>query len=606
MFIIDYNKNKYILTIDLSLDNDEFDQIYQFLLQRYIFYKNGWEIPSKRIDEMLLWFSKYDYSYILTSDAQKVFDEYKNSFKEETKFFRGIKFNKSILTENVRKFDYQIEGIEWLIKRNRCYLADDKGLGKTFQAIYWFSNFYKLGMIDFIFIIVKPRRALSWKYEILDFVNVFKDEDIGIVTNETKIKAFDIFKDKKIIITPNHYLGDIFASYKKGYNKKKKLSNLHWNSPFVDLKKVLNKENLCFIYDEAHEANHSTAVRTKSLYAHREFFDFRFLASATPAIENFERWWMSMQLLDSSIIPMSENAFKIEISSEIGNKFGIYNINKYDPEKIDYWRKQFSNWSIRRLKKDLKEKSTKLFIDPIYLELDGLQREIYQAIIQYEVFRLTEEYDNITYKLIIQKFPYLLQCIDSPILLRDKLYNDEINKLLVKWTIDKDARIQYLDEVIKKEVEKNGEKLIIYDNHPKVLNILAERYSKYYPIIIHGGMKDNEETSRKKEVLFNDKKSKNRICLINPVVVAGWNLQGACNKSIFNTMPNYALPFDQACDRTDRIISERDSFVEVLLLTQSLDIIRYKRVFNRVELNNGILDDRLSEEKLKELVNGII
>lgn len=614
MLLIDFQNKDFIIQFDEYIERDEFINIISFFKKISIFFQNNnWTIPYKRIGEVLMWLDRYQYPYKLTSEAKIEFQKFKDQFMLETTFYRSMKFHEEILTSSVRQYEFQKEGINWAIKRNRIYLADDKGLGKTFQAIAWFSNFYYLGMIDFIFIIVKPRRALSWKYEILDKINIFKEEDIGIISNENKVRPFEQFRDKKIVITPNHHLGHIFASYRKDYDKvKRKLSTIRWNKHYVDLPDILGKKNLCFVYDEAHEANNSDAIRTKAIYSHRDFFNFRFLASATPAIESFEKWWMSTHLLDSSIVPMTELAFKIDLAlleedkDHLGSKYSIYDIQKYDYKKIDNWRNKFNLWALRRLKRDLKEKTTRLFTEPIYFELEGLQKQIYQAIVQYEVLKITEEYDNITYKLIIQKFPYLLQSIDNPLLLKNKLYNENINNLLSKWTLDKDVRINYLDEVIKTYVEKLGEKLIIYDNHPTTLQMLAERYKKYHPIQIHGVEKDNEETSRQKEILFNNKKSDNRIALINPIVIAGWNLSEACNKSIFNTIPNYALPMDQAMDRTDRIISERDSFVEFLLIAQSLDIIRYKRVFSRIELNNGVLDQNISKEKLKDLVNGVL
>lgn len=610
MFIIDFKDKDFIILIEEYLERDEFMIIVNFFKRIFIQYVNGdWTIPFKRIDEILMWFDKYKYVYKLSDAAKIKLQEFKKSFRQETTFNRTLQLDESILNKDIKLYVFQKAGINWALKRDRFYIADDKGLGKTPQSAVIMGTLLNLKLVDFIIIIVRNGRILSWKYEILDFLNIIKEDDIACIFNEDKVKCLEFLQSKKILICANHIFPHIIASYRKDYSKiKRKLSKIHWNKPYVDLKKELNKNKLCLLCDEAHELNNSDAVRTKAIHSVKQYFDYIGLLSATPAIEHFEDWYPNMYLLDPSIIPMSEKAFTIDIAmkDEIGDEHSIYTINKYDPKKLDYWRKRFSINAIKRLKKDLPEVKTKINITPIYFELTKLQKELYQKVVIYELYRISEEYDKISLKLIIEKFPYLVQIIDNPLLLKGKIDNVEINKLLDKWTIDQDTRIEYLDEYIHDVVEKGKEKVAIFDNHPLTLDLLYHRYKKHNPLIVHGGTKDTEETKFEKEKLFNDKNSGHEIIFMNPTVTPGWNLHKSCRRELFYTIPNYALAMDQTLSRTDRITSVMDSEVELFLIAKSLDIIRYKRIFKRIEFNKEVLNQAISEEKLKDLVNGII
>lgn len=608
MFTIDFKDKDFIILIEEYLERDEFMIIVNFFKRIFIQYVNGdWTIPFKRIDEILMWLDKYKYVYKLSDVAKIKFQEFRKSFRQETTFNRHIEFDSSVLKNNIKLYEFQKEGIIWLSKRNRSFLADDAGLGKTLQSIAIFSFLIKTNKIDSIFICVRNGLSYNWLYEILDFSSMFKEEEIFIINNETKIQPFKILQDKKIIICPNHLIADVFASYKKDYTRSKKLSTLKWSKPFVNIKEEWNKNSICLIVDEAHELKNSKALRSKAMSSHKTFFDYRFLLSATPAINDFTDWWHQLNLLDESIIPLSENAFKIDVSKSIGNNYGIYNINEYDHKKVDYYRQKFSTYVLRRLKKDLPEMKAKQTIEPIYLPLEGLHQQLYQNFIQHEITKLTEEHDRITYKLIMMKFPYLVMMLENPMLLDGKIITEKITKLLEKWKPENDPRVRYLDEALSIYIKDNNEKIVVFDNHPRTLDTLYKRYLKYEPLIMHGGTHDNEKTKNEKQNIFNDKNSKHKLFLLNPQVGgAGINLNVACKREIFYTLPNDALLTSQALDRIYRINNTEDVIIEILLIAKSLDIIRYNRTINRIEFNNAVLNQSISEEQLKNLVNGII
>jgi superfamily II DNA or RNA helicase len=400
-------------------------------------------------------------------------------------------------------------------------------------------------------------------------------------------------------------LGDIFASYKKVDKSIKKLSSLHWNKPFVDIKEKWNKNNIALIIDESHELKSTKAVRTKALLAHKDYFNYRYLLSATPAINKFEDWWTGMFILDKGVIQFSENAFKIYIANDIGDNYSIFNIRTYNKRHINDVKSKLQMHVLKRLKKDLPEVKTKQIIKPIYLRMTQKQYELYRSFIHNEVVRLKEEFDTITARLIFQKYPYLVQIIDNPMLLVDKVENDEVNNKLRKWKFEEDARLVYLKSTLEDYIDNLNEKVIIFDNHPVTLSKLADMFSKYNPLVLHGQLKDDAKERQRKIDLFNDKKSLNKLFLISTQIGgAGLNLHYACRRIIFYTLPNDATLTRQAQDRIYRVTSEHDSIVEMLIFDHSIDLIRYNRNISRIELNDNFLNKPLSDDEINRLFLG--
>lgn len=610
MITIDYNDNlgKFVLKIQTS-DSEEFQDIILFCRQNRLHFLEDlkcWAIDYSAIEETLIFLSRTDFIFNQTYACIQELKTIENSYAKETKFFRDLQFDSSVLAPDIKLFNFQIDGISWALKRSRVYIADDPGLGKTLESLCVFATQYKSNLVNSLFLIVRNGLAYTWFVEILLKLSLFIEQDILLISNENKTKIFDQAQDKKIIIVPNHLLADILVSYRSDSKKLKKLSKLHWRKPFVDIKKEWNKKNICLIVDEAHEFKDSKSLRSKALLSIKQFFDYRISLSATPAINYFEDWWMGLHLLDASILPMSHNVFKLKIAKSIGDKYNRFSINSYNIDEIKKVKLLMSRYVLKRLKSDIPEMKTKQIIKPIYLQMSKLHRELYIKFFKNEILKLEEEFDKINYKLIFQKFPYFLQIVDNPELLRNKVVNDEFIKLLDKWKPEKDdIRISYLDEALNIYIKQDNDKILIFDTHPITLNYLNKRYSQYNPVIIHGQLKDTQKDRQYKQDLFNDKDSDCKLFLLQTAIGgAGFNFHYACHREIFYSLPHDATLVAQAKDRIFRITSEYDSIVEMLLLDHSIDMSRYQLVNNRISLNNEFLSQTFDEERLTQLLNG--
>ena len=160
-------------------------------------------------------------------------------------------------------------------------------------------------MIDAILIVCPGYLCFQWESEILDFVNVFKKEDIQIINNDSKFQPFTTFKDKKVIIISNHakVFGDALLSYKKGFKFGDSLTKVKWKLFRFSLRSVWDKKNIMLIADESHCFIHSSAARTKALKKIKPDCQFRALLSATPNINRFENIYTQLNIVDKSLIP---------------------------------------------------------------------------------------------------------------------------------------------------------------------------------------------------------------------------------------------------------------------------------------------------------------
>ena len=107
-------------------------------------------------------------------------------------------------------YQYQRDGVAWLLKHNRAILADDMGLGKTLQAISAARRLIRLGRIKWV-LVVSPRTLVSnWLSEISKWAPELK---VTALTVSSKNKNADWLKNigrSHFIITTYEYLrGDI-------------------------------------------------------------------------------------------------------------------------------------------------------------------------------------------------------------------------------------------------------------------------------------------------------------------------------------------------------------------------------------------------------------
>jgi hypothetical protein len=110
---------------------------FEMLQSIYIFWDrevSGWGIPPDRFREIQLWFERHWLALLITTgEAQFEYNRWAaEAYRSELKTFRSMKFNPDLVPKksDLELYEFQVDGIKSLIKRNRTYLADDAGLAK--------------------------------------------------------------------------------------------------------------------------------------------------------------------------------------------------------------------------------------------------------------------------------------------------------------------------------------------------------------------------------------------------------------------------------------------------------------------------------------------
>jgi SNF2 family DNA or RNA helicase len=358
----------------------------------------------------------------------------------------------------------------------------------------------------------------------------------------------------------------------------------------------------CLIIDEVHEFNNPDSIKSKALYSIIKQFEYRYLITATPAINHFYKWYGIIRLLDQSIFPYNYRVFLLYIAQTIGDQYNPYKVEKYNVQVVKKVEEALSPYIIKRSKHEI-PMATKQVTKAVYFKLPMIVRSLYNVMSKKEFY----VFQNDTYKKknILTSFPYTLQILDNPLLLRDKIIDREIQNYLDDIKFEHDPRVIYLESFMK-ELAENNEKLIIYDIHPQTLDMLAEHFKQYSPITIHG---EKNLTAKEKEDLLDRFRNKNDPCklilLSAQSMSAGVNLQQGASKIVFFSLPNDALLVGQGMERVWRITSVNDSLVLFFVFDKTFDTYRYFRVKRRIEYNDVSFTRTFSESEIEGLLNGI-
>lgn len=627
MIVVRHRNNRFEFPFKYRIeDNFEFQEYLNFFKRHWFVYdpiNRVWSIDTDQIQEKYLWMEKEGIKFELDNTAISKLEEIEKKYDiSEMEYFRGRTFDNTSI-KNVKLYNFQKEDINFSLKRNAFMNCNDAGLGKTIEGISVFSSLFKNNNIDGIFLLVSPHLLFHWKRGILKYSSIFTDNDIVIINDDVKIKPFENYRDKKILIIPHHLLGTITSSYHKNFKVKKSLKKFRWNNLNLNIKELWGKENILCLVDESHHYRNPKSVKTKALLSLKNKFDYRICQTATPSINHLEKLYTQINFIDKSVIKMTYDAFVLWISDEIGDRFNKKNIVSYNEKNVEELKSKFPDFMIQRLKKDTEEMKTKRIIKEIYLQLHPIQNQLYTEIMKLEIEELEMEYDIILWKYVFNKFGLIYEILDNPCLLKlksdrlkekintiDKSKSDKIINLINKWKMDYDPKFIALNEKIDDYINYRCEKLIVYCSHPYTIDTLTEYYKKYKPLKIHGQIKSTKNKGKYEyrqwvEDEFNYNKDVRVIFLSALTSSEGINLYKGGNKILIYEMPNDATLYSQLSSRTYRISSTEDSLIEILNYVETLDNIRIKRAMNRVEFNE-LLNKPVDSEKLKDLLKGIV
>eukprot|EP00934_Nitzschia_sp_Nitz4_P004967 Nitzschia sp. Nitz4//scaffold58_size112336//101809//105310//NITZ4_004051-RA/size112336-snap-gene-0.160-mRNA-1//1//CDS//3329555043//4957//frame0 len=272
----------------------------------------------------------------------------------------------SILADHCKMHNYQLEGLNWLIKLHcngiNGILADEMGLGKTLQTISFLAYLREHRGVKGPHIVIVPKSVVgNWMRELKKWCPVFRIVRMG-GTKEERLK-FETEHLPKDPATGKFKWDVLVTSYEGLLKEKTKLGKINWRYLIIDEAHRIKNEN----------SSLSRAVRIMNT-------EHRLLITGTPLQNNLRELWALLNFLMPDIFGDAEQFDEwFSLSDESGKENVI--------KKLHTVLRPFM---LRRVKKDVAtslppKKETKL-----YVGLTPMQQEWYVKVLQKDAHELNK------------------------------------------------------------------------------------------------------------------------------------------------------------------------------------------------------------------------
>jgi len=542
----------------------------------------------------------------------------------------GIKYFRNALSVNDLKVppfkgkppfeNYQFDDILSIIGRNRFALFNEQGLGKSYELISGLDYYRKLNAIKKVLFITSNSGVLNIQKELIKFsdFNPARTVIAGVDNRLPFEENIDIVicnYRSFLLISDSYY----FLSNPSEKEKRKKSKNDEGENSKLDYRKCpipfsqwIGDNKAALILDESHLISNPKARQTKVLRLAAPFFDFRYLASGTPA-DKLEKYYSQLWMLDSSIVNNKSYYEWLQEYAELGTRWSPWAIAGFRQDKTRELQDIVKTHSVCRFANEVLSLPENYF-QPYYVEFTPLHRDIYKGLTYQFLKKLKENRGGMESSSIINSFPYLVLSIDNPKLLIDHLdkilpesYNDEIDQL----TQDVESfsfathhsKVEALLDIIEQHPDS---KIIVWNSHPTVGDELEKILKKYNPLVIHGGKilpSGMTLDTYKGEIISKFQKDKNHKILIAGIQVLNTavTIVEANVQIIFDCNFNYT-EYSQAMKRIHRIGQNKQVYTYYIAIDRSIDVARKNNLEDKDFLNRNFLSEQfLSKEKLAEL-----
>lgn len=521
--------------------------------------------------------------------------------KPETKFARR-KYDRSLLKSDPLG-TFQERGIKKAISQNRFYFAWEMGLGKTFAVVGTLNHLFNSGAIDKVLIVTPPESLYNFRRELLRFNSWDLDSEKIYIANVENRDPFP--SDPQIILMTFRtflMLSDEF------YFKKTKKKSKEYRKPPLPFDQWGSKRAV--VIDESHKLKNPSARQTKALSLHKHMFDFRYLLSGTPDPNGVEGYYSQLAFLDEEIIGKSYLHW-LRTVANLGNRFAKTSINYYYPDKIEKFVDSIKPWVDRQFTKENIELPD-LLINPVYIRMGHHQEKIYQQLVAYVLHILKEKDGEIIPKKVVENFPFLIQAVDNPSLLKgkiDKVLSPILYSLVDSWKFKDHCNIESLTSLLETYIKEENRKVILWTGHPKTANELVKHYSKYEPFCIHGQTeipKGRSQTEFRNELLEEYKNSKTRHLMIASykVLSSAVNIVESTRSIYFDRSFDYT-EWAQSIKRNHRIGQTETVLVNPFIVEDTISVLLEKALQKKDDINRNLFKrESLSQSEWKKIFLG--
>ena len=502
--------------------------------------------------------------------------------------------------------EYQSADILRAVRQTRFLFGWEMGLGKTYASITALNHHFKSGLVDRLLVLAPSSSIYNFRRELLRF-NTFSLQENEIYIAD-RLNREPFAQDYRVILcTYKTWVLLCQRQYEAEHNGKSISSP---RNPIFDLSTW--GTNRAIIADEIQALRNPGSKQTKWTLLHSHFFRVRFGLSGTPAPNKIEQWYGPIKFLDATILPRTYQEW-ITTIAKIGTRFSRFAIAYYYPSAVAALSEHISGWVARRYKKDCAPDLPDLVNNSKYLPMTVKHAKLYHSFITYDLSKMVEQQNGALIPVEVKnRFPYLIQAVDNPCLLKGKIdasRNPALFKMVEDWNFEDHSQFDILSDYLTQWIDEDDQKVIIWSGHPLTLDQLGESFKKYNPIVIHGQNiipKGMTAASYRDEMVELFKKDKKHKVLFASYLV----LESAVNITEATRALFWDRSFDlektlQAMARNHRIGSKDPVIIMSLVCDKTLACLVDLNIETKGALNDKFFNlDSLSADEYKAIFEG--
>lgn len=348
--------------------------------------------------------------------------------------------------------EFQVKGFNALVDSKFLILADDAGLGKSWQVSTALEAKKKTGQLKHGLVLAKASLLYNWR----DEIHMHTHEKAIVIAGDIqeRMKMYDQLKFREdwtfIIMSYETYRGDV-----------------------ATLQLLDNHRPLDFcVMDEAHKVKNPLSKIGGDI--HKMPFKYRYVLTATPLINSPLEGYNYLKFGKQTDM----NWFEFQGHFAEFSGYGGKEVKAY--KNMKELKHLLQTNMLRRRKKDKLKELPDVAFKTIPVQLTPQQEKLYNAV----RFSILEDLQDTTLEKVpsaLAKLMRLQQVTDSTELLGQKGKGSS-------------SKLDVVDELLNDLIDEGGEKVILFSRFREMANIIQKRYKKYNPAFITGEVDANGKT----------------------------------------------------------------------------------------------------------------
>lgn len=460
-----------------------------------------------------------------------------------------------------KPYEYQKEGIKFGLQRDKWLLLDEPGLGKTLQMILLAQELYQRGEINHCLVICGINTLkYNWKKEI-ETHSKLSCRILGQKINK---------KGDLVVGSVNDRINDL----KKSIDEFFVITNvetLRNNDIIKELKSGVNSFDM-IVADEMHQMKSPTSQQGKNFLKLKAKYQVGL--TGTLLLNSPMDAYVPLKWIDE------DNSTYTNFKYYYCYFTGPFNNILTGYKNINVLKDQLDDVSLRRTK-DILDLPPKNIINE-YVEMEPKQSQFYKNITN----GIIEEVDKVELNTstILSMVTRLRQATADPSILSS---DSSIKSAKIFRTID-----------LAKQIIENDNKVVIFSEFKKPLEIVMEELKEYNPLLCTGDVKDDIIDKNIHD--FQTKEDNKVMCATISKMGTGITLTKA-SYAIFMDSSWTAAVNHQAEDRIYRIGSKSPVFIYYLWTKDTIDERVKEIVEDKEAISDFIIDDKVSKKSLESL-----